>query len=77
MTINHRSWTHFLPLNPRSMKSSALFAGAILGLMLWLGSGMFWLFLVGLAIGIAAAPLLKLAADPSRSRKRRDSSFRD
>lgn len=63
------------------MKSSSLvpglIAGAILGLMLWLGSGMFWLFLAGLAIGIAAAPLLKLAADPSRSRKRRDSSFRD
>ncbi|MDK8669974.1 hypothetical protein [Corynebacterium sp. MSK195] len=56
---------------------SGLIAGAILGLMLWLGSGMFWLFLAGLAIGIAAAPLLKLAADPSRSRKRRDSSFRD
>ena len=59
------------------MKSSALIAGAILGLMLWLGSGMFWLFVGGLAIGIAAAPLLKLASDPSRSRKRRDSSFRD
>ncbi len=55
------------------MKSSSL----VPGLMLWLGSGMFWLFVAGLAIGIAAAPLLKLAADPSRSRKRRDSSFRD
>ncbi|XLN84551.1 hypothetical protein ACKFRS_01250 [Corynebacterium tuberculostearicum] len=54
-----------------------LIAGVILGLMLWLGSGIFWLFLVGLGIGVAATPLLKLAADPSRSRKRRDSSFRD
>ena len=38
------------------MKSSSLvpglIAGTILGLMLWLGSGMFWLFLVGLAIGM-------------------------
>ena len=45
------------------MKSSSLvsglIAGAILGLMLWLGSGMFWLFLAGLAIGIAAAPASK------------------
>ncbi|WP_408933178.1 hypothetical protein [Corynebacterium marquesiae] len=63
------------------MKSSALLsgliAGALLGLMLWLGSGVFWLFLVGLGIGLAASPLVKLAADPSRSRRRRDSSFRD
>ena len=63
------------------MRSSVLvpglIAGAILGLLLWLGSGVFWLFLAGLAVGIAAAPLLKLATDPSRSRKRRDSSFRD
>lgn len=60
-----------------SVLVSGLIAGAILGLLLWLGSGVFWLFLAGLAVGIAAAPLLKLATDPSRSRKRRDSSFRD
>ncbi|WP_288794890.1 hypothetical protein [uncultured Corynebacterium sp.] len=45
--------------------------------MLWLGSGVFWLFLAGLGIGLAASPLVNLAADPSRSRRRRDSSFRD
>ena len=63
------------------MKSSMLvpgfIAGLILGLILWLGSGIFWLFLIGVLIGLGAAPLLKLGADPSRSRKRRDSSFRD
>jgi len=63
------------------MKSSTLvpglIAGAILGLILWLGSGIFWLFLIGVLIGLGTAPLLKPVADPSRSRKRRDSSFRD
>ncbi|WKE60350.1 hypothetical protein [Corynebacterium tuberculostearicum] len=54
-----------------------LIAGAIFGLILWLGSGIFWLFLVGIIIGLVSTPLLKLAADPARSRKRRDSSFRD
>lgn len=63
------------------MKSSSLLpgliAGIVLGLALWLGSGSLWLLLGGVVLGLLCAQLLKLAADPSRSRKYRDDNFRD
>ncbi|MDK8455946.1 hypothetical protein QP958_11165 [Corynebacterium marquesiae] len=46
-----------------------LIAGIVLGLALWLGSGSLWLLLGGVVLGLMGASLLKLAADPSRSRK--------
>lgn len=64
-----------------SMKPSSLLpgliAGIVLGLALWLGSGSLWLLLGGVVLGLMGASLLKLAADPSRSRKNRDANFRD
>lgn len=54
-----------------------LIAGTVLGLALWLGSGSLWLLLGGVVLGLICAPLLKLAAAPSRSRKYRDDNFRD
>ena len=54
-----------------------LIAGAILGLVLWLASGMLWLLPVGLAAGLAGYPLLGITRDESQARKRRDDTFRD
>ena len=54
-----------------------LIAGAILGLVLWLASGMLWMFPVGLAAGLAGYPLLGITRDESQARKRRDDTFRD
>ncbi|QRP59895.1 hypothetical protein [Corynebacterium minutissimum] len=54
-----------------------LIAGAILGLVLWLASGMLWLLPVGLAAGLAGYPLLGMTRDESQARKRRDDTFRD
>ncbi len=54
-----------------------LIAGAILGLVLWLASGMLWLLPVGLAAGLAGYPLLGMTRDESQVRKRRDDTFRD
>jgi len=53
-----------------------LIAGAILGLVLWLASGMLWLLPVGLAAGLAGYPLLGMMRDESQARKRRDDTFR-
>ena len=53
-----------------------LIAGAILGLVLWLASGMLWLLPVGLAAGLAGYPLLGITRDESQARKRRDDTFR-
>lgn len=54
-----------------------LIAGAILGLVLWLASGMLWLLPVGLAAGLAGYPLHGITRDESQARKRRDDTFRD
>ena len=54
-----------------------LIAGAILGLVLWLASGMLWMLPVGLAAGLAGYPLLGITRDVSQARKRRDDTFRD
>ncbi|MDK6814435.1 MULTISPECIES: hypothetical protein [unclassified Corynebacterium] len=54
-----------------------LIAGAILGVVLWLASGMLWLLPVGLAAGLAGYPLLGITRDESQARKRRDDTFRD
>lgn len=54
-----------------------LIAGAILGVVLWLASGMLWLLPVGLAAGLAGYPLLGITRDDSQARKRRDDTFRD
>ena len=54
-----------------------LIAGAILGLVLWLASGMLWMLPVGLAAGLAGYPLLGITRDASQARKRRDDTFRD
>lgn len=54
-----------------------LIAGAILGVVLWLASGMLWLLPVGLAAGLAGYPLLGMTRDESQARKRRDDTFRD
>ena len=54
-----------------------LIAGGILGVVLWLASGMFWLLPVGLAIGFAGFPLLGITRDEAQARKRRDDTFRD
>ena len=54
-----------------------LIAGAILGVVLWLASGMLWLLPVGLAAGLAGDPLLGMTRDESLARKRRDDTFRD
>ncbi|MDK8496024.1 hypothetical protein, partial [Corynebacterium marquesiae] len=72
---NPRFRTHFLTLNPSLLPG--LIAGIVLGLALWLGSGSLWLLLGGVVLGLMGASLLKLAADPSRSRKNRDDNFRD
>ena len=56
---------------------SCLIAGAILGVVLWLASGMLWMLPVGLAAGIAGYPLLGVTRDESQARKRRDDTFRD
>ena len=56
---------------------SCLIAGAILGVVLWLASGMLWMLPVGLAAGIAGYPLLGITRDESQARKRRDDTFRD
>lgn len=53
-----------------------LIAGAILGVVLWLASGMLWMP-VGLAAGFAGYPLLGITRDESQARKRRDDTFRD
>lgn len=54
-----------------------LIAGAILGVILWLASGMLWMLPVGLAAGLAGYPLLGITRDESQARKRRDDTFRD
>ncbi|OFN76767.1 MULTISPECIES: hypothetical protein [unclassified Corynebacterium] len=54
-----------------------LIAGAILGVVLWLASGMLWMLPVGLAAGLAGYPLLGITRDESQARKRRDDTFRD
>ncbi|MEO5304947.1 MULTISPECIES: hypothetical protein [Corynebacterium] len=54
-----------------------LIAGAILGVVLWLASGMLWMLPVGLAAGFAGYPLLGITRDESQARKRRDDTFRD
>lgn len=54
-----------------------LIAGAILGVVLWLASGMLWMLPVGLAAGLAGYPLLGVTRDESQARKRRDDTFRD
>ncbi|TVU56034.1 hypothetical protein FQK23_10720 [Corynebacterium aurimucosum] len=54
-----------------------LIAGAILGLVLWLASGMLWMLPVGLAAGLAGYPLLGITRNESQARKRRDDTFRD
>ncbi|QRP97610.1 hypothetical protein I6J72_10690 [Corynebacterium sp. FDAARGOS 1242] len=54
-----------------------LIAGAILGLVLWLASGMLWLLPVGLVAGLMGYPLLGITRDESQARKRRDDTFRD
>ena len=54
-----------------------LIAGAILGLVLWVASGMLWMLPVGLAAGLAGYPLLGITRDESQARKRRDDTFRD
>ena len=56
---------------------SCLIAGAILGVVLWLASGMLWMLPVGLAAGLAGYPLLGATRDESQARKRRDDTFRD
>ncbi|WP_306507862.1 hypothetical protein [Corynebacterium sp.] len=56
---------------------SCLIAGAILGVVLWLASGMLWMLPVGLAAGLAGYPLLGITRDESQARKRRDDTFRD
>ncbi len=38
--------------------ASCLIAGAILGAVLWLASGMLWLLPVGLALGLLGLPIL-------------------
>ncbi|MFW9033778.1 hypothetical protein [Corynebacterium striatum] len=57
--------------------ASCLIAGAILGAVLWLASGMLWLLPVGIALGLLGLPILALSRDESQSRKRRDDTFRD
>ena len=54
-----------------------LIAGAILGVILWLASGMLWMLPVGLAAGLAGYPLLGITRDESQARTRRDDTFRD
>ena len=54
-----------------------LIAGATLGVVLWLASGMLWMLPVGLAAGLAGYPLLGVTRDESQARKRRDDTFRD
>lgn len=54
-----------------------LIAGVILGVVLWLASGMLWMLPVGLAAGLAGYPLLGITRDESQARKRRDDTFRD
>ena len=54
-----------------------LIAVAILGVILWLASGMLWMLPVGLAAGLAGYPLLGITRDESQARKRRDDTFRD
>ena len=54
-----------------------LIAGAILGVVLWLASGMLWMLPVGLAAGFAGYPLLGIKRDEYQTRKRRDDTFRD
>ena len=56
---------------------SCLIAGAILGVVLWLASGMLWMLPVGLAAGLAGYPLLGVTRDESQARKRRDDTFRE
>ncbi|ART22304.1 hypothetical protein ACL1HS_02425 [Corynebacterium striatum] len=57
--------------------ASCLIAGAILGAVLWLASGMLWLLPVGIALGLLGLPILALSRDESKSRKQRDDTFRD
>ena len=54
-----------------------LIAGAILGVVLWLASGMLWLLPAFFAVGLAGYPLLGITRDESQARKRRDDTFRD
>ncbi|MDO5033080.1 hypothetical protein [Corynebacterium sp.] len=54
-----------------------LIAGGILGVVLWLASGMLWLLPVGIVVGLAGYPLLAMTPDTARSRKKRDDTFRD
>ncbi len=54
---------------------SCLIAGAILGVVLWLASGMLWMLPVGLAAGLAGYPLLGITRDASQTHKRRDDTF--
>ncbi|MFW9158721.1 hypothetical protein [Corynebacterium striatum] len=57
--------------------ASCLIAGAILGAVLWLASGMLWLLPVGIALGLLGLPILALSRDESKSRRQRDDTFRD
>lgn len=57
--------------------ASCLIAGAILGAVLWLASGMLWLLPVGIALGLLGLPILALSRDEPKSRKQRDDTFRD
>ena len=57
--------------------ASCLIAGAILGAVVWLASGMLWLLPVGIALGLLGLPILALSRDESKSRKQRDDTFRD
>ncbi|QPK79286.1 hypothetical protein G7Y31_00710 [Corynebacterium lizhenjunii] len=52
-------------------------AGAILGGVMALATGTWWWLLVGLALGLAALPLVRRAPDPGKSRKHWDDNFRD
>lgn len=54
-----------------------LVAGAILGVVLWVASGMLVLFPIGLALGLLGLPILAVSRGESKSRKRRDDTFRD
>ena len=54
-----------------------LIAGVVLGVVLWLASGMLWMLPVGLAAGLAGYPLLGITRDESQARKHRDDTFRD
>ena len=57
--------------------TAAFMAGLILGLAMWLISGMLWLLPVGIVCGLITLPVLRESNDPARPRKRRDQNFRD